>query len=161
VVQKEIWQLDANLPVTGIRPMEQILSSSLGPDRFNAILLGLFSTLAVLLAAVGLYGVISYTVTQRTHEIGIRVALGAQPADVLRMILTQGAVLSLIGLAIGLAGAFALTRYLETLLFEITATDPAVFLMVSGLLLTVALLACWIPARRAANVDPIIALRAE
>ena len=160
-VQDKVWAIDPLMPVTNTRPMEQILAHDSGSQRFNAILLALFSLLAVVLAAVGIYGVISYSVSQRTHEIGIRMALGAQPGDILKMVVGQGLLLTAIGIGIGLAGAFALTRFLASLLFGVTPTDPATFATVAAVLAAVALLACYIPARRATRVDPLVALRYE
>src|SRR4029077_1019453 len=128
---------------------------------FTLVMLGIAGTMALLLGAVGLYGVIAYSDSQRTREIGLRIALGAQPNDVMRLILGEGMLLSLIGLAIGLAGSLALTRFLSSLLFGVTATDPLTFAGVAVLVYVVVLAACYIPARRATRVDPIVALRYE
>jgi putative ABC transport system permease protein len=156
-----IHKADPTLPITRVMAMDQLLSVSISPRRFSTVLIGVFACLALLLAAVGIYGVMSYTVGRRTREIGIRMALGAQPANVLRLVLGRGTRLALIGIVAGLAGSFALTRYLGTLLFGVRATDPATFAAVSALLMIVALIACYIPARRAMRVDPIMALREE
>ena len=144
-----------------VKTMEQILASSLTDWRFHAILLGAFGALAMFIAAIGIYGVISYSVAQRTHEIGIRMALGAATRDVLTMVVKQGAILAAIGIAIGLVAAFGLTRLMTSLLYGVRATDPSTFVAVSLLLTGVALLASYIPARRAMRVDPIVALRYE
>ena len=160
-IRRELAAVDKDQPIHTFKSLEQSFAELGREDRFSTLLLTAFAGLAVLLAAVGIYGVISYTVTQRTHEIGIRMALGAQMGDVLRLILRQGLALVLIGIVIGLAGALALSRVMESLLFEVSATDPVIFVSISLLLLAVALLACWIPARRAARVDPLVALRYE
>jgi len=160
-VQKAIWQSDPDAAVSSVATMERVLADVMAPPRFNALLLGFFSVAALLLAAVGIYGVMSYTVTQNTREIGIRMALGAGRADVLKLVIGQGLTLGLVGVGIGLAAAAALTRFASRLLFEVSATDPLTFSGIAVLLLIVALVACWLPARRATTVDPMIALRYE
>jgi putative ABC transport system permease protein len=156
-----VQAIDPDQPVYDIKTMTQWVSETIAQRRLNMILLGTFALLALLLAAVGIYGVMSYSVTQRTHEIGIRMALGAQRRDVLKMIIGQGMGLTLIGIGVGLIGALALTRLMSSLLFEVSAFDPLTFFGVSALLTFIALLACFIPARRAMKVDPMIALRYE
>ncbi|MEN3334847.1 MAG: putative transport system permease protein [Blastocatellia bacterium] len=160
-IRNVVQSVDKNQPVANIRSMEQILASSAEQSRFRAVLIGIFAVVALILAGVGIYGVMAYLVTQQTHEIGIRMALGAQRKDVLKLILRQGIRLTVVGVIIGLASAFALTRFLSDLLFKVSATDPATFTAVALLLTLVALLACWIPARRATRVDPMVALRYE
>jgi putative ABC transport system permease protein len=141
--------------------MEQRFSKAIAQPRFRTILIALFAGVALVLACVGIYGVISYSVSQRTHEIGIRMALGAGRRNVLKLVIGQGAWLAIIGVAIGLGGAFALTRLMAGLLFGVTPTDAATFVSVPLVLILVALLACYIPARRATKVDPLVALRYE
>ena len=158
-MRETVKALDKNLPVK-LRKWTRSFPIY-GGRRYNVILLGLFAALALLLAAIGIYGVISYAVSQSTREIGIRIALGAQKVDVLKLVLAQGMVLALVGVVLGAAGSFALTRWMQTLLYGVTATDPIVFAGVSVLLLLVALIACYVPARRALKVDPISALRSE
>jgi putative ABC transport system permease protein len=158
---REIHSLDKDMPITEIETLENILAREVSPKRFNTGLLSLFAALALLLAAIGVYGVTSYTVAQRTHEVGIRMAIGAQRRDVLRLFMGESLKLVLAGIAIGLAGAFALTRLIASLLFGISTTDATTFALVSIALLAVALLACYIPARRATKVDPLVALRYE
>ena len=160
-VRNEAFAIDRNQPVANIKTMEQYLADSTARPRFNTVLLGLFATLALALAVVGIYGVMSYFVTQRTHEIGIRLALGARSRDVSRMIVRQGMALTVSGLAIGLTLAFVATRLLTNLLYGVGPADPLTFAVISSLFALVALLACYIPARRAAKVDPIVALRHE
>jgi putative ABC transport system permease protein len=153
--------MDPNVPIFDVKTMEQWLSESLARRRFAMLMLGLFAVVAMLLAGIGIYGVMSYTVAQRTREIGIRVALGAQTRDVLRLVVRQGMSLTGIGVGIGLVVAIAATRVMASLLFGVGATDPITFVAIALLLAIVALLACYLPARRATKVDPMIALRHE
>jgi len=147
--------------VADIHPMEDLLSESTSVYRLRAGLITAFTVVAVLLAALGIYAVITQVMAQRTHELGIRMALGAQRLDVLALVLRQGMGLTVAGMAIGLAGAFALTRLLEGMLFGVRPTDPLTYVVIIMLLGAVALLACWVPARRAARIDPMVALRTE
>jgi putative ABC transport system permease protein len=156
-----VRELDKDLPLPQARTMETAIAASIAERRSNMLLLGIFALIALILAAVGIYGVISYSVAQRTQEIGIRIALGARSLDVITLVLRDGMRLVLLGIAIGLAGAFALTRWMSSLLFEISATDPLTFAVIALLVALVALLACIVPARRATKVDPMIALRHE
>jgi putative ABC transport system permease protein len=160
-VRTQIQSVDSEEGPTRFAAMTELLSESVAQPRFNTFLIGLFAALAFILSAIGIYGVINYDVTQRTGEIGIRMALGAQAPDVVRLILTQGILLTLGGLAVGVAGAFALTRFLSGLLFEVRPNDPVTYVAVSVLLAVVALAACLVPARRATKVDPLVALRYE
>jgi putative ABC transport system permease protein len=160
-VQNAVWSLDKDLPVAHIRTMRQLLSESVEQPRFRTVLLEVFALIALSLATVGIYGVLAYSVSQRRHEIGVRMAMGAKRSDVLWMVVGQGMFLTLIGVAIGVAGAFVLTRFLSTLLYGVRPTDPVTFVVVPLLLACVALFACYVPARRAIRVDPMAALRYE
>ncbi|HEU0175927.1 MAG TPA: ABC transporter permease [Blastocatellia bacterium] len=160
-VRRAAQSVNPDAPVFRVRTMREVIAGSIAQERFNTTLMALFAVVAMLLAAIGLYGVMAFSVTQRTLEIGIRVALGAQSADVLRLVIRQGLRLVTLGVALGLMAALALTRLMKNLLFEVSATDPMTFAGVAALLALVALVACWIPARRATKVDPMIALRCE
>jgi putative ABC transport system permease protein len=160
-VRTQVQSVDPEIPVFGASSMEELISKSVSEPRFNSVLLASFAGLALVLAAVGIYGVIAYSVTQRTHEIGIRMALGAEPRSVANRVVGEGARLALLGIALGMVAALALARLIANFLFGVTATDPATFCGVAMLLTLVALAACYIPARRAARVDPIVALRYE
>jgi predicted permease len=160
-IERAVWSVDKNAPITNVLTLEQVISNSAAQARFQAFLLGTFGALALVLAIIGIYGVISYSVVQRTHEIGVRMAMGARPRDVMQLVIAQGGRLACFGIVFGLAGAWGVTRILRTLLFEIKPTDPATFVGVAILLMVVAVLASYIPARRAMRVDPMIALRHE
>jgi putative ABC transport system permease protein len=156
-----VHRFDANLPVTHVMTMDNLIADSVAPRRFSSMLVAVFAGLALLLAAVGIYGVMSYTVSQRTQEIGVRMALGAQIGNVRGMILAESLKLTLAGVAIGLAGAFAVARFLSSLVFGVGTYDAGTFFCVALLLVAVALAASWIPATRAMRVEPIVALRQE
>jgi putative ABC transport system permease protein len=160
-VKKQVWSLDSQIPVSAIQSMDDLMAVSVAQERFNMLLLGIFAALAVTLAGVGIYGMIAYRVNQRTHDIGVYIALGAQHRDVLRLIMKDGIKLTFLGIALGLAGAVALTRLMVSLLFDVKPTDPATLIAVALLLAAAALLACYIPARRALSIQPVIALRCE
>src|ERR1700738_797954 len=157
-IRNAIWAVDKDQPVDNIDAMDHIVSVAVARQRFSMLLLGVFAGLALVLAAVGIYGVMSYSVAQRTREIGIRLALGAQRGDVLRMTMGQGLKLVSIGVGIGLIAAFILTRVMASLLFGVNATDPTTFVVIPLVLMSVALLASYIPALRATKVDPMVAL---
>jgi putative ABC transport system permease protein len=160
-VRRQVWALDKDQPVEDVRTMDGRITSSGSPRRFYAVLLGAFAAIAVSLAAVGIYGVMNYAVSQRSHEIGVRMALGAGRGQVLALVLRQALGVTAAGLAVGLLGAFAATRLLSALLYEVDPTDPLTFIGVAALLTLVALAACAVPARRATKVDPLVALRWE
>jgi ABC-type antimicrobial peptide transport system permease subunit len=160
-LREAVRQLDPNLAIANILPMDNIADANVSTPRFALFLVALFAGLALTLAAIGIYGVISYAVSQRSHEFGLRMALGARPADVQRLVVGQGLKLASMGVALGLLGALALGRVMWSLLFEVSATDPATFISVAAAAIAVAALACYLPARRATAVDPANALRSE
>jgi len=160
-LRREAQLLDPQLPLYNLQTLAQQKDGTLYTERLAAALLTLFGLLALSLATVGIYGVLSYAVTERTREMGVRLALGARPCDLLRLVVEQGLTLTLIGLVIGVGASFALTRLIAKLLYGVSATDPIIFVVIPLLLTFVALLACWIPARRATRVDPLMALRYE
>ncbi len=160
-VREEVLAIDQDQPIYNVKTVEQLRDEAVAPRRLNMLLFGVFAGVALLLAAVGVYGVMAYSVAQRTHEIGIRIALGASGGDVLKLVMRQGIVLALIGVSIGLLGAFVLTRWMRSLLFGVSAADPMTFVSLSLTLVSVAMIACFVPARRALKVDPVVALRCE
>jgi putative ABC transport system permease protein len=160
-VREAVWAVDKDQPISNVRTMDQVFAAAVSRERFQMLLLALFAALALVLACVGLYGVISYAVAQRTHEIGVRMALGAQSRDVLSLVIRQGMVLTIAGLLVGIAVGLAATRVMSDMLFGVTATDAVTFVSAGVLLVIVAFLACYVPARRATKVDPLVALRYE
>jgi predicted permease len=160
-VRQAVWSVNSNLPLASVRTMQEVYDKSVARTSFTLVMLGIAGAMALALGIIGIYGVISYTVSQRKREIGIRLALGAQGEDVVKMVLRQGAKMALTGVGIGIGGAFGLTPLMRSLLFGVTAQDPQTFAAVAALLILVALLACYIPARRATRVDPLVALRYE
>jgi putative ABC transport system permease protein len=158
---KEIHALDPDQPVADIRTLDQVVAKSIARPRFNTLLLAIFAGVALVLASVGIYGVMNYSATQRTHEVGIRMALGATRADIMRLVVGNGMMLTLTGIVVGLLASWALTRVMATLLFGVTATDLPTFIGVSAVLAAVAFIANYIPARKATRVNPLIALRYE
>jgi putative ABC transport system permease protein len=160
-VRSELRQLDPSVPIRNLQSIDQLVNRSIAPQRFTMSLLALFAAIGLLLAAVGIYGVMAYNVSQRTREIGLRMALGAQTRNVLTLVVKQGMALVLFGVIAGLIVSLALTRMMKSLLFGVNATDPTTFVIVALLLMLAALLACYLPARRATKVDPLVALRYE
>jgi putative ABC transport system permease protein len=160
-VQKAVWSIDRTVALGNVRTMEDTIGRTLSKRKFTMTLLTVFAGIAIALASIGLYGVVSYSVSQRTREIGIRMALGAQRGDVLHLILRQGMLLAAIGVGLGLLGSLGLTRLISSLLFGVSATDAGTLGTVSVLLFGIAIIACWLPARRASGVDPIVALRQD
>jgi len=160
-IRNQVLSIDKEQPISGIRTLGQRVSTSIAQQQFSMLLLGVFASVALALAAVGIYGVLSYAAAQRTHEIGIRMALGARAGEVLKMVIGQGMGPALLGVALGLGAALALTQLIKRLLFGVAAADPMTYAVIALLLTLVALFACWIPARRAAKVDPMVALRCD
>ena len=159
--REQVKSVDSGQPIYNIRTMGDIRAESIGWERLTLTIFSILAGIALVLAVVGIYSVMSYSVTQRTHEIGIRMAIGAQPRDVFKMILGQGMILALIGIGVGLVAAYLLTRLMTAMLFNVTPTDPATFAVIAVILATVALLACYLPGRRATKVEPVVSLRYE
>jgi predicted permease len=160
-VHQAVWSVNPNVPLALVRTMHEVYDRSMAGTSFALVMLGIAGATALVLGIIGIYGVISYGVSQRTREIGIRVALGAQRRDIVRIVLGQGGTVALVGIGLGLTASFGLTRLMATMLFGVSATDPLTFVAVALILLAVALLACYVPARRAMRVDPMVALRHE
>jgi len=160
-LRQKVGELDPDLPLANIRTMQEWISNNAAQPRLNARLLSLFAMMALLIAAIGIYAVLAYSVTQRTREIGLRIALGAQPAGVLRLVVSEGMKVALVGICAGLLGALAVGRAVSSLLYGVTVHDPSTFAGVAVILTVIALAACFLPARRAAKVDPMVALRRE
>jgi putative ABC transport system permease protein len=158
-IRAQVRELDRDLPISDLRQLTEVVAASVSRPRFYTMVLGVFAAIALVLASVGIYGVISYAVSLRTRELGIRIALGATGSQVSRLVLRQGVTLALAGVVIGGAGAYWLTRLLAKMLFGVSATDPLTFFGVAGLLTAIAAVACYVPARRAARVDPLLAMR--
>jgi putative ABC transport system permease protein len=161
VFRTAVRHVDPTIPVYQTMPMDEVVANSMGDRKFSTTLITLFAGLALLLSSVGIYGVMAYTVAQRTQEIGIRMALGARRSDVISLVLGRGLALASVGIGVGLAGAYALTGLMATLLFQVSPTDPVTFFSIAAFLLFISLLASYIPAARASRVDPVIALRLE
>ena len=160
-VREGVLSIDKVQPIYNVKTMDDLLDRSVAQRRFNMLLLGLFASMAIVLAIIGIYGVLSYSVSQRTHEIGVRMALGAKQGDIFKLVIGQGMMMALIGIAVGMGTAFAVTRIISSLLFGVSATDPLTFASIAVLLAAVAFMACYIPARRATKVSPMFALRSE
>jgi putative ABC transport system permease protein len=160
-IEEQIYSVDRSQPVSDVKTMEERLSGSLAPQRFNLVLIGTFAAIAIILAALGVYGVMSYLVNRRTREVGIRIALGARPEQVMRQVVGESLALSLVAVLAGLAGAWGLTRYLHSMLYGVTALDGATFAAMPLLLAAIAVSASFVPARRASRIDPMTALREE
>jgi putative ABC transport system permease protein len=159
--RQAVAALDKDVPLSNLRTMDELMTASVAPPKFRTVLVAMFAFVGLLLAAVGLYGVISYAVSERTHELGVRIALGADRGDVVRLVLTEAMLMAGAGILVGLAGAFATTRLMQSLLFGVASTDAATFAGISVLLLVTALVASYVPTRRATRVDPMVALRYE